>query len=336
MKKLVLIGLLLVMWVPLPCLGASTYHIEELQVGDVTPFDSAYKGFVDELARKGMVEGKNLTINRNIIEADPEAGFWKKIGILLQIKKKASEIVDKKPDLVFCIGTPATEYSHKKIINAGIPMVFTMVVYPEQAGCKSNTEPADGLTGTSIYMDPYDSLGIMKLVLPDMKKLGIIHSDEDNAVAFTEELRQKAGKLGVEVVDQQVDKSDRIGDAVNALIKQGVDTFGIPIDSYYGLRDSEPVKDLQSIANENKIPVVSFLTHSELRGAILYVGCDFQTVGGLSADQGVKILKDGIRPENIPIARQEDLSILVDMDSAKRLGIEIPISILELARQVGQ
>ena len=54
------------------------YHVEVLQVGDITVFQLCYDGFVNELAKNDIVEGKNLTINRHIIEAQADAGLWKR------------------------------------------------------------------------------------------------------------------------------------------------------------------------------------------------------------------------------------------------------------------
>ena len=128
-----------------------TFTIDVLQVTHVEAFERVYQGFVQELKAAGLVEGQNLKINRRIIDFDIEkSNLWKKVGVLLEIRKTASKIVESRPDLVMTIATPATKYAKDRIIAAGIPLVFSAVIIPEAAGCKSLTVAGPGFTGSSI------------------------------------------------------------------------------------------------------------------------------------------------------------------------------------------
>ena len=314
-----------------PAYAQQQFRISVLQVSKIHVFENAYDGFLKTLENQGIAEGDNLVVSRHIIDADLDANIWEKMGILFKIKKAASTIVDEHPDLVLTIGTPATKYARDKIIKAGIPLVFTCVANPVVAGCKSMTQAGPGFTGSTIYIDPYDVIKISRLALPRMRTMGIIHCDDDNAIAFAEETKQKAAKQGIRVLTKQVGKSDKIGPAAMELINQGVEVFGIPQDTYYALRDNEPSRDLLTITHDNKIPAIAFMT-SGSKGCILYIGSSLRTNGELSGEQAVKILKEGVRSEDIPIGRQEDLTILSDTDAIKNLGMEIPLEILQLAK----
>ncbi|HHO77198.1 MAG TPA: hypothetical protein ENN05_12335 [Deltaproteobacteria bacterium] len=314
-----------------PAYAQKLYRISVLQVSKIQVFENAYDGFMETLKTQGIVEGDNLVVSRHIIDADLDANLWEKVGILFKIRKAAGRIVDEHPDLVLTIGTPATKYSRDKIIKKGIPVVFTCVANPIAAGCISMTQAGPGYTGATIYIDPYDVIKISRLALPKMRTIGIIHCDDDNAVAFAQEAKEKASKQGIRVVSKQVGKSDKIGPAAMELIKQGVDMFGIPPDTYYALRDNEPSKDLLAITHENRIPAIAFMT-SGSKGCILYIGPSLRTNGEISGQQAVKILKQGVLPEKIPIGRQENLTILTDTDALKDLGIDVPLEILQLAK----
>ncbi|HOJ13539.1 MAG TPA: ABC transporter substrate-binding protein [Deltaproteobacteria bacterium] len=317
----------------LPAFSKDTYYIEVLQVSKINPFDMAYQGFIDELAKNAIVKGKNLTIHRHVIDADADASIWKKVSILMQIKSKASEIVDKKPDLVLTIGTPATKYSKDKFIAAGIPVVFTAVAVPQAVGCKSLTEPGPGFTGSTLYMDPTKAFKITKLAFPNLTKMGIVHSDDDNAIAFTEEAKKKASALGITVLNKEVGKSDSPKAAAEELLGKGVQAFGIPIDAYYALRNYGPLKELLSITDSRKIPVISFC-YVGFEGGLLYIGSEFNYIGSLAGRQASQILKQGVKPETLPVVMQEDLTILVDLDTMKKLGITLPMEILRIAKSV--
>jgi len=311
-----------------PCMA---YHIEVLQVAKIAAFEESYQGFLNALKTNGIIEGHNLTIKRHIIDADADAGLWKKIGILMKIKKTASEIVRAKPDLVLTISTPATKYSMDKFISAGIPLVFSSVAIPELVGCKSKTEPGRGFTGATIYMDPNDLLSIMKATLPELKTVGIVHSDDDNARAFTKEASEKAKAMGLSISAIEIGKSDKITPSCKKLAEKGVGAFLIPIDAYYALRDYEGAWDISKVSFDTKIPIFSSVV-SHVPGPLLYIAPDFYVVGSLAGDHASKILKDGILPEMLPVARQSDLNLLFNLDVAKNIEVEVPIEILQAAK----
>ncbi|HHO75056.1 MAG TPA: hypothetical protein ENN05_01335 [Deltaproteobacteria bacterium] len=327
MKKLI-ITVVVVLAFFQPCLG---YHIEVLQVSNIGAFNDAYEGFLSELAKNGIAEGDNLTINRHVVDAEADASLWKKVGILLKIKSLSSKIVGAKPDLVLTISTPATKYSMNKIISSGIPLVFTCVANPPLIGCPSNEKSGPGFTGATLYQDPLNFLVLAQMAKPDTKVLGLIHSDDDNAIAFAEETKRKSAQLGITVLAKQVERSDPIIPAANELIQAGVDSFAIPLDAYYGFRDQQYGKDLFAIAAENNMPVFAFANYDE-KGALLYAGPDFRYIGSLSGQHAVKILKDGEKPEDLPILKQEELSIYVDSDIAKTLGVEFSETLLKAAK----
>lgn len=311
-----------------------TYQIEVLQVTSIDPFDKAFKGFMSELARNGLVEGKNLKVNKRIVDFDVEkGGLWKKVGVLMSIKSHASEIVAAKPDLVLTIGTPATKYAKDKIISAGIPLVFTAVAYPKAAGCASLTEAGKGFTGSTLWMDVKGILQIMKLAFPDVKTVGIVHTDDENAVAAVEDVKKTAPTLGITSVSKEVNMKDSITPALEELRGKGAQAFIVPLDTYYGMRDYEPCHKLGDFSMKHKIPVVSFIL-LKVPGAVLYIGADFNNIGSYAGKQAVKILKEGARPESLPVMRQDELKILVDTKRMQALGINLPIQILQLAKPV--
>jgi putative ABC transport system substrate-binding protein len=310
------------------------YRIEVLQVTDIGPFQNAYTDFLKELEKNGIVQGKNLTVKRTIIDFDVEkAGLWKKIGLLFRIRSEASRIVDEKPDLALTIGTPATKYAKDKIIAAGIPLVFTVVAIPTAAGCKSQTEAGPGFTGATLWIDMNNVVKIIRLAFPKIKTLGVIHSDDDNAVAQVEDLKKSAPSVGLTVISRQIDKNAHITPLALEISKMGTEATIIPLDTYYGMRNYEATKELNELNKTLKLPGIS-LVYWKSPGAILYIGSDFGYIGSLSGQQAVKILKDGVNPESLPILRQEDLGIMVDTKEMKTLGIELPLQLLLIAKSI--
>ncbi|HON38276.1 MAG TPA: ABC transporter substrate binding protein [Desulfomonilia bacterium] len=329
------LSVLIVIFVAVACFAQErTYKIEVLQVTNIEPFGMAYEGFLKSLAENGIVEGKNLTVNRRIIDFDVEkGGLWKKVGVLLEIKNTASKIVDARPDLVLTIGTPATKYAKDKIIGAGIPLVFTAIAIPEAAGCASLTTAGPGFTGSTLYMDMGAALKIARLAFPNIKTVGIVHTDDDNALAQAQQAKAAGPSEGFTFITKEVSKNEKFTPAGEELISKGAEAFAVLLDSYYGMRNYEPCHELADMSLKYKVPAFS-LVHMKVPGAILYVGAEFPHVGSLAGTQASQILLKGSNPGDLPILRQEDLTIMVDTSRLKELQIELPIEILQLAKAV--
>lgn len=311
------------------------YRIEVLQVTDIAPFQNAYDGFMKVLKENGIEEGKNLLVGRKIIDYDMEkAGLWDRIGVLTRIRSEAHRIAELRPDLVLTIGTPATKYARSIITDAGIPLVFTAVAIPEEAGCPSLTEGGPGVTGSTLYMNMHHALKIVRLAFPAIKKAGIIHSDDDNGIAHAEQAEAFGpADVGITFLRREVTKNDRITPAAEELANKGVEAFAVPLDTYYALRDYEAAKDFREFSLKTRIPIFSFAL-VKMPGAMMYVGSDFGIVGGLAGSQAVKILKEGARPESLPVLQQKELRILVDTNQLRELGYKLPLEVLQIAEEV--
>ena len=265
-----------------------SYRIEVLQVADVPTLNDVYTSFVSELGKNGIVERQNLVVNRTVIDFDVEkAGLWKKASLLHKLKGEASRIADARPDLALTIGSPATLYTKDKIIAAGVPLVFSGVSFPVAAGCRSLEEAGPGFTGSSTYMNPKDALQIMQLAFPGVTSYGVIHSDDDAAMSHAADIGQAAPGLGLTILEKQVSKNDPIEPAARELIAAGARVFIIPLDTYYGMRNNQPARELAGALESAGIPLISFV-NTPIPGAVLYVGSDFGYVGGLSAQQAVR------------------------------------------------
>ncbi len=333
-RMIVYVGMLLLLsFIASPCIAAEKiYRIEVLQVAKIDAFQIAYNGFLDVLRSNGFAPGKNLKINRVILDYNVEGGgFLDKVGILFRIRDEASRIASAKPDLAITIGTPATKHARDKITGAGIPLVFIAVAIPQAAGSPSLTNGGPGVTGATLYMDMRNALKIVKTAFPNLKTYGMISSEDENGIAHIEEARKNAPAFGMKVLSKQVKKSDSILPAAKELRAQGVEAYIIPLDTYYGIKDYQNVKDLDAYCRQNKIPVLSFVFQNT-KGSVLSVGTDFETVGQLGGQNVMKILKEGKKPESLPILKQEDLKIMVDTERMKALGIEIPMQILQIAK----
>lgn len=315
--------IILVVGFSAPCrTQEKTYKIEALQITDLLLYRMAYEGFVKELEKNGLVPGKNVVINRTIIEFDIlNPTVWNKVKGVWRIKNEASRIADEKPDLALTIGAPVTKYAKKSITNAGVPLVFTAVVTPTEVGSRSSTEGGPEFTGASSAMDIGVALDVVRLVFPKIKKIGIVYTMDDfNQMGANVRQGQNGG---LTILTRQVGMKDPILPALEDLSREGAEAFAVPPDPYYTVMNGKAAEDLISYSSGKGIPVVS-LVIADVPGAVLSVGVDLEYIGALSGYQAAMILKKGIKPENLPIMRQKELTIRVDEKLMKTFGIELP------------
>jgi putative tryptophan/tyrosine transport system substrate-binding protein len=316
-----------------PCLAQEkTYKVEVLQITAIEELQQVYDGFLKELEKSGFIQGKNLEVKRTVIDFDLEnPTLTKRIKVYFRIKSEASRITKEKPDLVLTMGTPATKFSKDKIIAAGIPLEFTALAFPTAVGCKSLTEAGPGFTGATTHMDMKDAFKIVRLAFPAIKTLGMVNSDDSNSITHVEEAKKEGPPLGFTVISKKVGMKDNIVPALNELQKQGAQAFVVPPDPYYEIRNHEKARELIEFSKINKIPAFSFVI-DRVPGAILYVGVDFEVIGTLSGQQAVKILKDGMKPGSLPIVRQQNLTVWVDMNLVQAMGMQLPPEVLHIAK----
>ncbi|MRV74704.1 hypothetical protein GJ700_23615 [Duganella sp. FT92W] len=319
---------------PLPLETMETpheYRVEVLQVTDIEPYQEAYNGFLETLKEQGIAAGKNLKVNRVKVDFDIErGGFWNRVGALMKVRQEAVRMAAVKPDLVLTIGTPATKYARGILEDAKVPVVFTAVAHPQDAGCVSLVDGGPGVTGSTLYTSMQDSLKMVQKIFPNASKIGMIHTDDENGVANVAAAAVGAKPLGMAVTAKQVAKTDSIIPSLKALHEggNGVDMFAVPLDTYYGLHRYEAAIDLGEYGKENKVPVVT-LAMVRVPGAALYVGAEFGKVGALAGQQAAKILKFHTKPDLLPILRQEKPTVLLDPDRIAALDVKLPAAVLE-------
>ncbi|NEX59532.1 ABC transporter substrate-binding protein [Noviherbaspirillum galbum] len=302
------------------------YRIEVLQVTDIEPYQESLDGFLGALEAQGFVQGRNLVVNRAKIDFDVEkAGFWSRLGVMLRIREEAQRIAAAKPDLALTIGTPATKHARGILEEARVPVTFTAVANPLDAGCPTLKDCGTNVTGATLYMDIADSLNAIRRVFPHVSRIGMVHTDDENGVAHVAAAKARAARLELAIDSREVEKSDNIVPALKDLYKEGsgIQLFAVPLDTYYGLRNFEPALDMSDYTAENGIPVVS-LALVRVPGAVMYVGADFKEVGMLSGRQAVKILAKHMKPDVLPVLRQAQPTILFDPERAQALHIDIP------------
>jgi len=255
-------------------------------------------------------------------------------GDMEAYKKGLEEFVNAgKVDLIFVTGTrsagPAAE------IIKEIPIVFTAVAFPEKSGLVKDLEhPGGNITGTHCTVPAYPQVKAIMKVIPNVKTIGIVYTEgEPNAEFQTQDFKKAAEQLGLKVLTATVTKECKtnaeVAEATNKLVGK-VDVLVAHQDtsiSRYG-------KGMIDVAIANNIPTYVTLGQLLSEGAMFSLGIDFAALGTLSGEQALKILKQNIKPGDIPIETDNNYSLTINISAAKKIGVVIPVQVLKSASKL--
>ena len=230
-----------------------------------------------------------------------------------------------KKDLVFAITTP-TAQAAKNQIGKETPVIFGSVTDPKSAGLVG----IPNVTGTSGAAPIKENLKLMRELLPEAKKIGIIYnSSEQNSVSEVNNLKKLAGEYGFTVVEKAVTNGTEMVAAANLISKN--------IDIYYAIQDNTVAsyfKAILDVFNNAKVPILATNDVYSNAGGLISQGTTDYNIGYRSGEIAAEILLKGKKPSEIPIETVKNLQIEINKQNMQLLGIKIPESILKQAKMV--
>ncbi|WP_336652382.1 MULTISPECIES: ABC transporter substrate-binding protein [unclassified Leucobacter] len=281
------------------------------------PLDAAVKGFKAALADAGYTEGENIKyIEQNANGEVPTATTI------------AQTLANDNPDLVLAVATPSAQAAMQNITE--VPVLFTAVTDPVAADLvKSDKKPGGNVTGTSDMNPVADQIDLITEINPDAKTVGVVYSSgEVNSEVQVELARKAAEERGMKLVEQTVTNANEL--------KQATEALG-DVDAIYTPSDNLVIAGLGSIigvAEDRGILVVGADSEHVKGGAVVTLGIDYEKLGYQTGEMAVRILKEGADPATMAVETSKDLELTVNLEAAKRLGVEVPQALVERASNV--
>ena len=232
----------------------------------------------------------------------------------------AQTLVDNKSDLIFAIATPAGQSAAG--ITSEIPIVLTACTDPAKSGlCESNEAPGTNVTGTSDLTPVKEQMDLLKQILPDAKKVGILYcSAESNSEIQAAMAREALDALGIEHEDYTVSASNEIQAVVESAVGK-VDALYAPTDNVI----AAGMSTVGMIAADNKIPVICGEEGMTNEGGLATYGINYYELGYKAGEMAAKILTEGANPADMPIEylAAEECELTVNNETAEILGIDV-------------
>jgi putative tryptophan/tyrosine transport system substrate-binding protein len=296
---------------------AKTYKIGVTQIISHPAIDAARKGFYDQMTAEGFSKGKNVVYDFLNAEGD--------MTLVASIPKKF--VTDKK-DLIYSISTVSTQGAVAAAKGTKIPIVFSALTDPVAAKVVDSWDkPGGTCTGASDWVEISPQLKLFKEILPGIKRLGTIYNaGEANSVVQIKELKKAAAGYGItKIIEATAATTADVYAAANSLIGR-VDAIWVPTDSTV----VSSLGSVLKICEANKIPLFAAEGSIVEKGAICAVGFSYYELGKMAGKIAVRVLK-GENPGDIPVAKAPLTDLFINLSAAKRMGVDIPQSVLNRA-----
>ena len=269
--------------------------------------DATREGFVDELAKQGYVEGKNIEIDLQNAQGEQRN------------LKTISQQLAESSDVVLAIATPSAQSLANTTQKT--PVVFSAVTDPVSAKLvESREHPGGNVTGTSDQSSDAIStqINLIKKVLPKAKTIGILYTQsEPNSVVQKDEAKRLLEEKGFTVVEKTILDSNNVKAAAESLMAE-VDMVFVPTDNII----SSTMETVKQVSIKHKVPVFGGSTEMVAVGGLYNYGTNYEELGRQTARMLVRILK-GEKPENIAVELPEKLELHTNQEMADALGIDI-------------
>ena len=272
------------------------------------------------LRERGWIEGKNLLIEYRYAQSQD------------RLPALATELVALSPDLLIAAAPqPAVAL---KAATASIPIVFVAVFDPVAIGLvKSLSRPGGNITGLATYV-PGDfipkRIEILRELVPGASKIAILVNPNNQAqrLVLAEELSSTIRNLGVTLPIVEASTAEELDVAFASAAAQHADAiiiFGDPVTNSQAAR-------VVSLAAEHRLPAI-YLFRQFANGGLITYGPDVIDLWRRAGGYVDKILK-GTKPSDLPVEQPTKFELVINMKTAKALGLTVPASLLVRADEV--
>ena len=277
--------------------------------------------FAEQLHRLGYVNGNNLIVYRR------HAG-----GRIDQLPELATDLAGLTIDVIFTISTPGVEAA--RTATKTIPIVFVAVGDPVKTGLvRSLAHPGGNITGISSQLPDLGGkqLQLLKEFVPSLSRVAVLWNSANAASASALMDQERAApSLGIQIKALNIRDAAEL-EPVLALLAQDRSVGALLVHPAAPMFEHR-ARIMEFAASRRMISMSSFRAGAEAGGLASY-GPDLREHGRLAADYVDKILK-GTKPSDLPVQQPTKFELVINLKTAKTLGLTLPPSLLLRADQV--
>jgi putative ABC transport system substrate-binding protein len=274
--------------------------------------------FVQRLQELGWVEGRTVAIEYRWAEGHSE-----------RYAEIAAEFVRLKIDVIVTAGSAVPAL---KQATSVVPIVFAVANDPVGSGLVASlTKPGGNVTGMSVQAPELSGkrLGLLREILPGLRRLAIMaNAGYAAAVLEMEEIQVTARALGLEVTRLEIRRAEDIAPSIEAL-RGRTDALYVCADSLVDANERRIV----TLALTARLPTMHHVREYVELGGLISYGPNYQHLFRRAGDYVDKILR-GTKPGDIPVEQATRFDLVINLTTAKGLGLTIPEAFLLRADEV--
>jgi putative tryptophan/tyrosine transport system substrate-binding protein len=275
------------------------------------------------LSEMGYVVGKNVAI-----EYRSAAGHYDRLPEL------AADLVRRQVAVIVTIQGTMSALSAKAATST-IPIVFSIGSDPVKTGLVTSfNRPGGNLTGVSFLSNLLGTkrLELLRQVVPNLRSVGnLANPTNPNSEAEVKDVQAAVGALGLKLHVANASKEADIDIAFAGFVRERVDAIVINADAFYFSRRDQIV----ALTAQHALPAIHQLREFTIAGGLLSYGTSitgaFRTAGAYAG----RILR-GEKPADLPVTRPTKFELVINLKTAKALGLTIPETLLATADEVIQ
>ncbi len=273
---------------------------------------------IQRLRELGWIEGRTMVIEYRWAEGHNE-----------RYTEIADEFVRLKVDLIFTSGGAVRAV---KQVTGAIPIVFALGADPVGSGLVASlARPGGNATGVSTLAGETGSkrFELLREVIPGLRRLAIMaNAGNPNTLLEIREAQRGASALGVEVSMLEIRKAEDIAPAVGSVEGR--------VDALYVVTDPLVITNrirINSLALAARLPTMHGFREGLEAGGLMSYGANFPDVFRRAGDYVDKILR-GAKPADLPVEQPTKFDLVINLTTAKALGLTVPESFLLRADEV--
>jgi ABC-type uncharacterized transport system substrate-binding protein len=292
-------------------------------LGAYTPevIPKAAEAFRRGLSETGFVDGHSVKIEYRW----PENSY-------AQLPALAADLVSRKVDAIFATGQSAAALA-AKTATATIPIVFVHGADPIKVGLVPNlNRPGGNVTGITILANELNAkkLEMLHDLVPATATIALlVNPDSPTVDSAVQDTQEAAHALGRRLLVQRASNEREIDTAWAGIVEQSAGGLVVAGDGFFGTRRDQ----LVALAARHRIPAIYETSGFVRAGGFISYGADFVEAHRLAGIYVGRILK-GEKPADLPVLQPTKFDLVINLKTAKALGITIPNALLIQATEL--
>jgi putative ABC transport system substrate-binding protein len=279
------------------------------------------QGFLKGLSDAGFVDQQNVTIDYRWADGKPD-----------RLPEMAADLVRRQVAVIATLSSqPATLAA--KAATTSLPIVFTWPGDPVASGLVASlSRPGGNATGISTLNDELAAkrLGLLRELVPNAAAIFLLLNPTDpSAEKASRDFQAAAGTLGVQLQVLYAGTEHEIDAAFATLASKPDSALLVNADPFFFVRRAQ----ITALAARHSVPAIYYDREFAVSGGLITYGTDLPIAWGQAGHYVARILK-GEKPAELPVAQPTKFELVINLKSAKTLGLQVPPNLLFTADEV--